>query len=384
MNKVKKLAEWAIGQIEREYKDDVTLLVAVKGHSVNQDGHGECFDYFIPATERGYELARTFIIDGIGYDLYPRTWEQVEKAAELEEFPTLCLANAHVLYAGTPEDEERFLSLQRRLFQNLRNSEFTYKKALEKLDEAMDIYRTLMFEQKLYRARMAARHIQYYLTQSAALINGFFADSAIYTERQVISNVVEMDGKLLKISDLLEMDSRWYCCPDLKELPENFFVYGNQLLKAESIDELRQLMYLQILACRKFLSKHKPGKGKSSENSASEITDYSNSINYQALANWYQELSLTWKRIQYFCDQNMVEEAFENAGYLQGELIVVAEEFQLEEMDLLGVFAPDHLELLKKRSMELENQIRQVIKDHGIRIDEYKSVDDFLLNASDR
>lgn len=381
MNNVMKLTNWVISKIEKEYKDDVALLVAVQGHSVNQDGHGECFDYFIPATERGYDLARTFIIDGIGHDLYPRTWEQMERTAGLEDFPTFCLANAHVLYARTPEDEEHFLSLQKQLFQNMKDGEFTYGKALEKLDEAMDIYRTLMFEQKFYLARMAARHIQYYLTQAVAFVNGTFADFAVYTERQVVNDIWEIDKSV--------ENQKYYCpgkyyCSELKELPENFFVYGNQILKAESIDELRQLTYLQIQANRKFLRNHKPEKSQSFKDNGSENSGGSEQINYQALADWYQELSLTWKRLRYFCDRNMAEEAFEDAGYLQSELIIVAKEFQLEEMDLLGAFVSEQLEKLKIRSMELENQIRLIIEEHGIRIDEYESVDDFLMNGSDR
>ena len=68
-NTKNKLTEWVINKIKSEYSDDVALLVAVEGSSVNGDGHGEPFDYFVPATERGNELAQTFIIGGVGNDL---------------------------------------------------------------------------------------------------------------------------------------------------------------------------------------------------------------------------------------------------------------------------------------------------------------------------
>jgi len=53
-----------------------TEIIGIKGHSTDGDNHGECFDYFVPATKRGEELAETFIIDGVGHDLYPRSWER--------------------------------------------------------------------------------------------------------------------------------------------------------------------------------------------------------------------------------------------------------------------------------------------------------------------
>ena len=35
--------------------------------------------YFIPKTERAYSFARTFMIEGVGYDIYPMSWERLEE-----------------------------------------------------------------------------------------------------------------------------------------------------------------------------------------------------------------------------------------------------------------------------------------------------------------
>ena len=56
------LTKWVIDKIEKEYKDDVALLIGIKGHSTDGDEHGEIFDYFVPATERGNELSETFTL----------------------------------------------------------------------------------------------------------------------------------------------------------------------------------------------------------------------------------------------------------------------------------------------------------------------------------
>ena len=47
------LTKWVIDKIEKEYKNDVSLLIGIKGHSTDGDGHGENFDYFVPATAGG-------------------------------------------------------------------------------------------------------------------------------------------------------------------------------------------------------------------------------------------------------------------------------------------------------------------------------------------
>lgn len=350
-NHWERLTDWVIRKIETDYKEDIALLVAVKGHATDGDGHGECFDYFIPATKRGCELAQTFIIDGVGHDLYDRSWERTEQTAKLKDF-TLCLANAELLYVRSQADADRFRALQEQLKRNLRNPLYVYPLALEKLDDAMDIYRTMMFEERPYMVRMAAGYIQLYLTQAVAFLNHTFADEPIFTEEQ---------ARKASASD------RMYHCPELSDVPEAFYTYGNSILKTDHSEELRHLAYLQIRSTRRFILERQP-KLQTEEPSGS----------MEAMADWYQELSLSWKRIRYFCDQGMTEEAYADACMLQSELAIIAKEFHFEELALLDAFDSENLEKLKARSILTEEKVRRHITSHGVKIREYESLDEFL------
>lgn len=348
------LTKWAVNKIETEYKDDIALLIAVKGHSTDHDGHGEVFDYFIPATERGYELAQTFIIDGIGHDLYPRTWERMEKSVELEEM-TIILYGAEILYARSEEDSDRFHALQQKLEANLKDPVFVYRKALDRLDTAMELYRTLLFEEKVYRARSQAGRIHLYLSQAVAYMNHTFTDSPIYSEAQAYTGSPE---------------NRMYHCPDLNLVPESFFEHARMLLHANDPAEIREIIRTLIRTVKQFVFGRKPVTEQKEE--AGHI------INYRDLADWYQELSLTWRRIHYFCENHMAEEAYTDACNLQDELIVISQEFQIEELNLLDSFDPDSLCSLDLRSRKLEEIVRGIITDNDITIKEYTSVDEFL------
>lgn len=346
-----QLTKWAIDKIETEYKDDVALLIGVKGHATDGDGHGEVFDYYIPETEKGYELAQTFIIDGIGYDLYPRSWERVEKSVTLDEM-ILILDHAEILYARSKEDADRFLALQQRLKDNLADPVFVYRKALGRLDAATELYRTLLFEEKPCRARSEAGHILLYLSQTVAFMNHTYTESPIFSEAQAYVNSPE---------------SRMYHCPDLNLVPDSFFEYAGQLLTASAPDRIRRIMYALIRTVRQFVLERKP-----------EVMEAGHTVNYQNLADWYQELSLTWRRIHFFCENHMVEEAYTDACNLQEELIVIAQEFQIEELNLLDSFDAASLLRLDLRSRKLEQIIRGIITANGIRLKEFASVDEFL------
>jgi|GEM_PF-5573611 len=110
----KELTDWAINQIQKKYKDDVALLIAISGHSLETDCHGECFDYFIPANENGNKLAQTFIIDGVGHDLYPRSWKRIENMAEFNDDFTFGLGQGKILYSRSEEDKNQFIALQKK------------------------------------------------------------------------------------------------------------------------------------------------------------------------------------------------------------------------------------------------------------------------------
>lgn len=355
MKEIHPLTNWAIQKIETHYKDDIALLIGIKGHATDGDCHGECFDFFIPATDKGYELSQTFIIDGIGHDLYPRSWERVEASANLEDM-AIVLTGATILYARSDEDIARFEAIQQKLKDNLQNPDFIYGKALDALDKALDIYRSFMFENKSYRACSEAGYIHLYLSQAVAYLNHTVTDSPIFNERQAYDVIPE---------------NNIYHCSGLLEVPDGFFQNARKLLYTREVLPLREIVTSLISATKAFILERKP-----------DTPSVSKEINYQNLADWYQELSLTWRRIRYFCKQGMVEKACNDAGYLQNELLYIAEEFRLPELNLLDSFVPEDLELLALRSNCLEQIIKDIIKEHGISIREYDSLDDFLASEN--
>ena len=337
-----RLTQWVISKITSQYPDDVALLVAVDGASCNGDEHGQPFDYFVPATERGIELAQTFIIGDVGNDLYPRTWERMERTANLDDPATICLANARILYSRCDADTARFEALRRQLFENLADTEFTYRKALENLDAAMDLYKTLSFEDRVYRARGLAGFIYQYLTTSVAYLNGTYIGD-YWT------------------GGIVPMISRW------PALPERFADDYQAILRATSVAQLRDAAHSVIASVRRFIAMRKP-----------ETVVTATQPKFDDLATWYQELKTTWGRVFHYCAIADADAAFTDACNLQSELDIVGQEFGLGEMDLLGCFDPDDLGQLARRALELEDAINTALKQNGVEVARFDDIDAFL------
>lgn len=352
MNKAKKLTDWVIRKIENEYKDDVALLLAVHGHNIAEDQHGVTFDYYVPATERANELAETFIIDGVGHDLYPRTWERLENSVVLNDMP-IAIDGAEILYARSEEDREKFMKLKTRLHANLQNQKFVYGKALEYMDKALETYRTLIFEDKSYRVRSEAGYIHFYLSKAVAVLNHSYVEEPIFSEAQAHND---------------DPDSRIYRCPEMKQVPDGFYENAERLMDENDPEKIKEVILLLLKATRKYILEREP-VGEPQVLSEVDYCDF---------AAWYQELSLTWRRIRYYCKNKMTELAYCDALYLQEELLYIAQEYHIEEMNLLDSFDSNDLSKLMKQADLLEKRVIEILADHQTTIASYESVEEFL------
>ena len=347
-----KLTDWIIHKIKEEYRDDVALLLALHGHNTADDQHGISFDYYVPAAERGNELAETFIINGVGHDLYPRSWDRLEDSVMLNDMP-IVIDGAEILYARSDEDKERFLDLKRRLHHNLNDPGFVYAKALEYMDKALEIYRSLIFEERLYRVRSEAGYIHYELTRAVAVLNHTYAEKPIFSRDQAYNN---------------DPDSRIYHCPEMKQVPEGFFENASRLLTEKDPEKMMEVVRSLLKATRKFILERKPA----------EEPGTMKEVSYQSVADWYQELSLTWRRIRCYCDNHMTEQAYCDALYLQEELLYMAQEYRIEEMNLLDAFDPNDLSGLKECADDLEHRILKILAEHNTPVKSYNSIEEFL------
>lgn len=337
----KELVDWAIHKIQTKYPDDVSVLIGHKHWNIAPDGDEVAFNFFIPKTERGYTLAQTFIIDEIGYDLFPMSWERVEGLANLNEGLTTCLADGVILFARSKEDKERFVQLQKKLQDNLETPEFTYKKGLEKIDTAMELYKNMVFEESLGQARKASGYIAGYLSQAVAAVNG------TYFKR----------GPENQIAVLREM----------KHIPEQFLILYNEIVEAKTLEETKELCYQIIEVTRAFFLERTPLKDP-------ETRVY----NFEDLAAWYEEGVYTFRRIYYYCDQKDVFNAFAWGYNFQQEFDSIQEEFGLKTMDLMSVFDSENLDAFHKRAKEIDQYIAAEIRNHEVVIKEYANLEEFL------
>ncbi len=221
-----KIIEWVVNKIKNDYKDDISLLVIYGSYINGTANHLSDVDfYFIPKTERAYELCKTFIIEGIGFDLFPMSWERVEGLAEFNECLTPLLANVKIGYSNSEKDITRFIELQEKLKKNLMNNRFMLEKAIYNVEKAMIYYTKMLIEEDICAIRTLAGQVLMSLSDSVAYANQTYFSRGLKKQledlnsmKKVPTNYLSLYVSIIKANSSKEI--KQYCCEIIKETDE--------------------------------------------------------------------------------------------------------------------------------------------------------------------
>lgn len=333
------VTQWVIDTVKEKYADDIALVISHT--TLRIDDSEQTISYFVPITNRGNELARTFILNGEGFDVWGIPWERLEQFAELEEYNITVLADSEILYAKDDEWAKRFEMLKSKQRSNLADISKMRKCALKTYAQAKELYTEMLFA-KRSDIRMLAGYVLDYLARAIAFSNH------IYFKKSQTAQLEELQ-QLAQKGKMLEGFSELY----LSVIKEN--------------DETKQKekCHKAIQIVREYLEETYP------DNTSKEH-------NYQDLADWYAELSYTWLRLRHYAADGDFIKVYMWGILLQSELNSVCEDFCLEKPELMECYDCDNLDAFINRADELEKWIRNAITAHGGVIHEYNSKEDFL------
>jgi len=278
-----KLEQWAVKKIETEFPDDVCLLLDHKTLRLDKDrDSGKVgLESYVPHTTRANGLARTFIIDGIGYDLFPQTWERLEKMADVDHYNLTCLDDAVVVWARSEADRQRFESLQAKLRANLKNPALMAERAHKWVNTAAELFADMLFDERARIVRQNAGYICDILAVAIAYTNGTFFHH----------------GQTGQLEELRKMSA----------VPHDFIDVYEQIVFENDLEAQKKLCRRLLCVVKDHLKSLTSG-GQSHKRDVAE------------LASWYHELSYTWRRISHFCEIGDAATAYLWGCMLQEEL----------------------------------------------------------------
>lgn len=383
-----KIIAWIIEKAKSEYADDISLIVVYGSYlngTMNSKSDVDC--YFIPKTERAYKFARTFIIDGVGYDIFPISWENVQGIADLKESRSSLAGDVKIIFAASPDDEARFNALQNRLKENLSNENLVKEISQKRCKVAKELCEKIQSLAKSRDERNPAENMR--TTAEIRKLAGF----AIMTlaEAVAVHNHEYFHFGLKKQFENLR--------DNFPNLPHCIACEYKSVVEAHNVDEIvahttkmfsAVCDYLGAAISAKVLEKDSENES-TNENTTTENANKNENatlngvasslakIDGEALAGLYEEICSTFNKIYICCENGNYILAFLSAVCLQGDLDA-AKEYGCSDYNLLGDFDCTKLSDFARTTKKIENDFVKLITANGGKIKRYENFEEFVLS----
>ncbi|MBN2238617.1 MAG: nucleotidyltransferase domain-containing protein [Dehalococcoidales bacterium] len=342
-----EILKWVLAKIRHEYPDDIALLVVygsyLTGHS---DEWSDIDFFFVPENRRAYSLSRSFIIEGIGYDLFGMNWERLERIASFEETLTPLLGNSRIDHSISEKQAERFDNLKKMLFRNLADYDYMHARAVNRFVKTV-------------------------------LIGEQLQESLSLSECRLLSGMI-----LMELADVIAWENRTYfkygaktMMTDLQVMtakPDGFIDDFTSVIQAKDVRQIKERYEKILRSCRSFLGSKPVQLEKPSDTRT--IPPRNGAIDYEALAGWYQEIISTFNKVYKYCRNNDYVMAFRSAVSLQR---TINEDAAGLTFDILSVYQADDLSQLFTTVKAVEDRIVAFIS-REVEIRRYESVGEFI------
>lgn len=293
--------------------------------------------FFVPKTNRGYELNNQFIVNNIGYDLWAVSWERLKRISNFEDPLTSILMDGKIIFASTEEDLQKLQNLKNNLRHNLNNEVFVGKMSTKYLEKAKINYFSLQnYESNKFQIDTVI--IAETLLNAIAILNNTYLKKGL----KQIEN--ELDRMLLT--------------------PVGFLENYRKIIKTNNKDKVQSLINEMIIETEKiYILKF----------------DHVDNVKPTDLTGFYEEFKSAYNKLLLACN----EEDYENA-YYAGYIIDRETQFFLILYTDQGVFPKiinevltNNFESIRAKCIEHEQQLINLLNQNNIKINEYKDCTEF-------
>ena len=344
-----KLVKWIEEKVKKEYADDISLVLLYGSYingTANPRSDIDC--YYIPRTERGYRFAGTFIIDGIGYDIFPMDWERVQNIADLEDSKFPLVGDVKILYSASEEDLDRFQQLQTQMRGHLADKKMTQTVARRKAEAAHKLYQDMCEPHSLAEIRKMAGQVIMYLADAVVIYNQDYFHF----------------GLKMQFQDLLKLQKE-------KDIPLRICEEYLHTVQAKTAEESIRHSYGMLCTVGNYIrldflpdsdKDNMPGRKRNAVPAASVL-----------LAGLYEEIRSVFNKVYFCCESGNYILAYLSAVCLQKELDDAQREYGLKPYDILSFYEWDDLQKISVAARAVEEDLVAFIVNNGGFIKRYAS-----------
>ena len=337
----KQIKNALLNKIQEHYKDDISIVACYGSYITGTANSKSDIDfYFIPKNDRGYEMSCQFIIDDIGYDFWPLSWERAENIATFNEPLVSIISDAQVVYYCEEADIDRFTLLKKAIAETMRteNRDVLLKKAGEILAQV----KALFFDVSAYSS--SYKHVRNICTEILEqLLTAVAYANSTYLKKGVVNIKNEVKA--------------------FRRLPDNFIELFDEIIKNNDTQYIVKITADLIKSVDSFISPDKP------ENNFE--------ISNNTVKGFYEEFKSTYNKLIIACDEKDYIIAYFVANVIDRETKSFFGKQYTDFPDLI-IHIDNNFELLKKLTIAHEQVMLNILNETDVSINRYKNVDEFI------
>lgn len=328
-----------VEKIETSYADDISLLICYGSYVTGDYSETSDIDFFfVPRTKRGYALNHQFILNNIGYDLWPVSWERLKNISRLEDQPASILMDGEVLFAASEEDLQKLEELRNHVTQNLNHEMMIRRITTKHIDKAKAIYFDLQGRENTL-CRVDAIKIAEELLVAIVTLNSTY----------VKKGVKRIEKELNRLS----------------QVPDGFLDNYRKLIRTNDKAEVQQIVHKLICETDKTC--------KARFDHTNEQLDFSD------LAGFYEEFKSTYNKLLLACDEKNYENAYYAAFMIDRETQSFLTHYAGPGVfpNLIDEVIKNDYDSIRSHCLEHERQLVQLLNKHQIAISTYSNINEF-------
>lgn len=339
----KKILDVVLDVVKSHYADDIAIVI-LYGSAVNGTAHDKSdLDLLIvPKTDKGWNFGKTFILDGIGYDLWTAPWAVLEAIMRKEDMRTAILADSVLLYYADEADRERYELLKK-------NAAAVHPLCAHDFQPVME-----------FVARAKRYYGEYCLSENPAAVGGVVME--------LVNALCLLNRTYLRFGakKILEETAQFALLPpDFIENARCAMLYPESAREV-CADLIRSVTAFVREQFSRFL--HADALGRH-------------------VVGLYEEVSSHWNKIRYASEQGDAVGALMAAASLQGDLDFAAEYLgSAERFDLFEGYDSDDLPAFRAHCDAVEERFVKVLREAGMPVAVFASADELaehLIAAHD-
>jgi predicted nucleotidyltransferase len=323
-----------VEKIEASYSEDISLLICYGSYVTGEyAGMSDIDFFFVPKTNRGYKLGHQFILNNIGYDLWPVSWGRLNNISNLEDQPASILIDGKVLFASSTDDLRKLDDLRNNFKQNLSNDAVVRKMSTKYVERAKAIYFGLQNHESEVFFVEAINAVEALLI-AIAILNGTYIKKG-----------------LKKIENELDR---------LPMVPAGFLENHSKMIRTNNKTKVQQIVNIQIVEREKiWKSKFNPDKKK---------------VDPSEMVGFYEEFKSTYNKLLLACDEKDYENAYYAAFMIDRETQLFLTSYTGSGIfpNLIKVVLRNDFDIARANCLEHERRLIKLLNANEIRINTYK------------